>query len=147
MKAVWQRVKEARVEVDSKVIAEIGLGALVLLGVEQGDSDKDVKYIADKCAGLRVFEDDQGKMNLSLKDVGGSILLVSQFTLCGDCRKGRRPSFVKAARPEEANLLYEQVADGIRHRGVPVKTGRFQAMMDVYLINHGPVTLLLDSRR
>lgn len=146
MKAVWQRVKEASVEVDGKELARIGQGALVLLGVEEGDTDRDARYMADKCVGLRVFEDDKGKMNLGLKDVGGSILLVSQFTLLADCRKGRRPSFTRAARPEAANPLYLMVAEEMRKRGVDVKTGVFQAVMDVHLVNNGPVTLILDSR-
>ncbi len=146
MKAVYQRVSKASVVVDGNTVGEIGKGALVLLGVETGDTEKDGAYIADKCEGLRVFEDEEGRMNYSLKDVGGSVLLVSQFTLCGETRKGRRPSFSNAARPDEARRLYEFVADRLREKGVPVQTGVFQAHMEVNLVNDGPVTLLLDSR-
>ncbi len=147
MRAVWQRVSEAEVIVNGDVVGSIGNGALVLLGVTVSDTDRDVRYIADKCANLRVFPDDSGKMNLSLRDIGGSILLVSQFTLYGDCRRGRRPSFTDAAPPEQARGLYLQVAESIRQMGITVETGVFQADMEVHLVNQGPVTLLLDSSK
>ncbi|MBW1966852.1 MAG: D-tyrosyl-tRNA(Tyr) deacylase [Deltaproteobacteria bacterium] len=147
MRAVWQRVSEAWVEVSDKIIGRIGKGALVLLGVESDDTDADAALIAEKCVNLRVFDDKDGRLNLSLADIGGELLLVSQFTLCADCRKGRRPSFVRAAAPGEANRLYELVADMIRDKGIKVKTGRFQSHMKVHLVNDGPVTLLLDSRK
>ncbi len=147
MRAVFQRVVSAYVEADGQRISQIGKGALVLVGAESGDTEKDASYIADKCVNLRVFEDEQGKMNVSIRDVSGSILLVSQFTLLGDCRKGRRPSFAHAAHPEKAEALIKTVADKIHSLGVPVQTGRFGAMMKVGLVNDGPVTLLLDSRR
>ncbi|HID98425.1 MAG TPA: D-tyrosyl-tRNA(Tyr) deacylase [Thermodesulfobacteriaceae bacterium] len=146
MLAVWQTVAEAQVEVAGKTVSRIGRGALVLLGVEKGDTRKDASYIAGKCARLRVFSDSRGLMNLSLADTGGELLLVSQFTLCADCRKGRRPSFVRAARPEEAEDLYEKVAEMIADMGIPVKKGVFRADMQVGLVNDGPVTLLLDSK-
>lgn len=147
MRAVWQRVSEAWVEVSDKIIGRIGKGVLVLLGVESDDTDADAALIAEKCVNLRVFDDKDGRLNLSLADIGGELLLVSQFTLCADCRKGRRPSFVRAAAPGEANRLYELVADMIRDKGIKVKTGRFQSHMKVHLVNDGPVTLLLDSRK
>ena len=147
MRAVWQRVSEAWVEVSDKIIGRIGKGALVLLGVESDDTDADAALIAEKCVNLRVFDDKDGRLNLSFTDIGGELLLVSQFTLCADCRKGRRPSFVRAAAPGEANRLYELVADMIRDKGIKVKTGRFQTHMKVHLVNDGPVTLLLDSRK
>jgi D-tyrosyl-tRNA(Tyr) deacylase len=147
MLAVWQRASDAWVEVNDEIVGHIGKGALVLLGVESGDTDVDAAFIAEKCANLRVFDDQDGRLNLSFADIGGELLLVSQFTLCADCRKGRRPSFVKAATPDEANRLYELVADMIRAKGVEVKTGRFKAHMKVHLVNDGPVTLLLDSRK
>ncbi len=146
MRAVLQRVTEAMVKVDGAVIGSIGVGTLIFVGVEQGDTERDALYLADKCAGLRIFEDGHGRMNLSLAEVGGGVLLVSQFTLCADCRKGRRPSFVRAARPEKAEALYELVGREIRKKGIDVQTGRFGAMMDIHLVNHGPVTILLDSR-
>lgn len=147
MRAVVQRVSEASVTVDGAVVGEIGRGYLVLLGVGQEDTEQDVVTLATKIIGLRVFEDDAGKMNLSLGDVGGQMLVVSQFTLFGDCRKGRRPSFVAAARPELANQLYESFVAEVRGQGIEVQTGRFQAHMDVALVNDGPVTLLLDSTK
>jgi len=147
MRAVVQRVREASVEVDAKIVGAIGLGLLVLLGVEQSDQQADARYIADKIAGLRIFNDAAGKFNLSLDEVGGAVLLVSQFTLHGDCRKGRRPSFIDAARPEHAIPLYESVGHLLRQKGFEVATGVFGAHMDVRLLNDGPVTLLLDSRK
>ncbi|WP_305041829.1 D-aminoacyl-tRNA deacylase [Geoalkalibacter sp.] len=147
MRAVVQRVAEARVEVDGQVVGAIGRGLLVLLGVGEGDGAEDLAYLADKIAGLRIFEDEQGKMNLSVTEVGGAVLVVSQFTLYGDCRKGRRPSFTPAAAPETANRLYEEFVARLRIAGLEVATGVFQAHMGVHLLNDGPVTLLLDSRR
>ena len=147
MRAVVQRVTEASVTVDGTVVGQIGRGFLVLLGIAGDDSEQDVVWLAGKIAGLRVFEDAEGKMNLGLSDVGGAVLLVSQFTLYGDCRKGRRPSFVEAARPEAAVPLYQSMVAELRGLSVPVETGTFQAHMDVRLLNDGPVTLLLDSRR
>ncbi|MGV2333735.1 MAG UNVERIFIED_CONTAM: D-aminoacyl-tRNA deacylase [Planctomycetaceae bacterium] len=145
MRAVVQRVSEASVTVDGSVIGQIGRGFLVLLGISHSDTQKDVVWMATKIAGLRVFEDPEGRMNLGLADVGGAVLLVSQFTLYGDCRKGRRPSFIEAARPEVAVPLYQAVAAELRGAGLQVETGKFQAHMDVRLLNDGPVTLLLDS--
>ena len=147
MRAVLQRVSEARVCVGGATVGEIGQGLLVLLGVGQGDGAADARFLADKIAGLRVFEDAQGKMNLSVEDVGGSLLVVSQFTLYGDCRQGRRPGFSAAAPPELANAFYEQFVGMLRERGLTVATGVFQAEMAVSLVNDGPVTLLLDSRK
>ena len=147
MRAVVQRVTGARVEVDGVVTGAIGRGFLVLLGVEQGDGEADLAYIVSKIEGLRVFEDDGGKMNLALADVGGAVLLVSQFTLCGDARKGRRPSFSAAAAPADGERWYQRAIEGLRAVGLPVETGRFGADMQVHLVNDGPVTLLLDSRR
>lgn len=136
----------AAVRVDRQVAGEIGHGLLVLLGVAQGDSDDDARWMADKLAQLRIFEDEAGKMNRSVQEVGGGVLLVSQFTLLGDTRKGNRPSFVGAAPPEAANALYESVAGMLRARGLPVAQGVFRAQMEVESVNDGPVTLLLDSR-
>ncbi|MCA9005022.1 MAG: D-tyrosyl-tRNA(Tyr) deacylase [Planctomycetaceae bacterium] len=147
MRAVVQRVSRASVTVNGEITGEIEQGFLVLLGVEQGDTQDDVIYLAPKVAGLRVFEDADGKMNLSLSDVNGKMLVVSQFTLLGDCRKGRRPSFVNAARPEQANELYQSFVAEVRGQGIPVETGRFQEHMDVELVNDGPITLLLDSKK
>ena len=147
MRAVVQRVKRAQVSVDGKVIASIGQGFLVLVGVGRGDTEQDAEYIAAKTAGLRVFEDEAGKMNLALADVKGNVLAVSQFTLYGDCRGGRRPSFIEAAPPDEGKRLYEVYVQKLRALGVPVQTGEFQAMMDVELVNDGPVTILLDSKK
>ena len=147
MRAVVQRVSEASVTVAGEVTGQIGRGFLVLLGIAGDDAEKDVIWIAEKIAGLRVFEDAEGRMNLGLADVSGAVLLVSQFTLYGDCRKGRRPSFVEAARPEVALPLYQSAVAELRGQGLVVETGRFQAHMDVRLLNDGPVTLLLDSRR
>jgi D-tyrosyl-tRNA(Tyr) deacylase len=147
MRAVLQRVSEARVRVGGEIVGEIGRGLLVLLGVGQGDGEADVRFLAEKTAGLRIFEDAQGKMNLSVEDVAGAVLVVSQFTLYGDCRQGRRPGFSAAASPERADALYQQFVQCLRQRGLPVATGVFQAEMAVELVNEGPVTLLLDSRK
>ena len=147
MRAVIQRVKSASVTVEGQVVSEINKGLLVFLGVAQEDTPTEVDYIASKVANLRIFEDDEGLMNLSILDVGGECLVVSQFTLYGDCRKGRRPSFIAAARPEKADPLYQAFMDEISRLGVPVKAGIFQAMMDVELINDGPVTIMLDSNK
>lgn len=147
MRAVVQRVKRARVTVAGEEIAAIGPGLLVFLGVGRQDGPADVEYLADKVAGLRVFADGEGKMNLSVRDTGGEVLAVSQFTLYGDCRKGRRPSFTEAAPPEQALDLFRQFVTALASRGLKVATGRFQAEMLVALENDGPVTMLLDSRR
>ena len=147
MRAVVQRVSRARVTVDGVVRGEIDRGLVVLLGVAKGDSDTEAVYLAGKTAGLRIFEDGAGKMSLSLKDVGGKVLVVSQFTLYGDCRRGLRPSFDAAAPPAEAERLYERFCELLRQGGLEVQTGVFQAMMEVQLVNDGPVTILLDSQR
>jgi len=147
MRAVVQRVKESRVEVKGETIGAIGPGLLIFLGVGESDSDRDGAYLADKIANLRIFPDEKGLMNLSLMDTGGAALVVSQFTLWGDCRKGRRPSFAKAARPEMANELYEHFVSHMLGKGLQIATGRFQEMMDVFLVNDGPVTLMLDSKK
>ena len=147
MRAVVQRVDSASVRVKDEIVGQIDRGFLVLLGVGTDDTDADAVALAEKIAGLRVFEDDDGKMNLALNDVDGRMLVVSQFTLFGDCRKGRRPSFVEAARPDQAERLYESFVAEVRGQGLQVETGRFQAHMDVSLVNYGPVTLLLDSRK
>ena len=147
MRAVVQRVTQASVTVAGQVVGETARGLLVLIGVEAGDSEKDAAYIADKVAGLRVFEDDAGKMNLALTDVDGGILAVSQFTLLGDARGGRRPSFITAERPEAADALYRKVVAAWRARSIPVGTGVFRAEMQVHSVNDGPVTILLDSRK
>lgn len=146
MKIVIQRCKSASVEVEGSIVGSIGHGLMILVGVTDGDTEKDARYLADKAAGLRIFEDESGKMNHSVEDVGGSILSVSQFTLYGDCRKGRRPNFMAAARPEPAQALYEAFNDALRARGLAVETGIFGAMMDVSLVNWGPVTLIVDSK-
>jgi len=145
MRAVVQRVSSAQVTVAAEIVGRIGRGFLVLLGVKEGDTSDDAIYLAKKIAGLRVFEDAAGKMNLALAETGGAVLVVSQFTLYGDCRQGRRPSFVEAARPEPADALYRIFVAELRGLGLPVETGRFQQHMDVALVNDGPVTLLLDS--
>ena len=147
MKAVLQRVSRASVTVGGEVVGQIGRGLLVLLGVEQGDSEADAHQLADKTIGLRMFDDAEGKMNLPLTEVGGAMLVVGQFTLLGDCRKGRRPSFVDAAPPEIAEKLYETFVAAVGVQGIPVATGKFRAMMQVELVNEGPVTMLLDSRK
>ena len=147
MRCVIQRVTEASVTVEGEVIGQIGRGFMALIGVSAEDTEKDMKYMAEKVPNLRIFEDEQGKMNLSLKDVGGAILAVSQFTLYGDARGSRRPSFIQAARPEQANALYEQLVAAWRAQGLTVETGRFRAEMQVSLINDGPVTILMDSTK
>lgn len=147
MRAVVQRVSRAKVSVDGWTTGEIGLGVLVLVGVAHEDAEADVNYTADKIAGLRIFEDEEGKMNRSVVDVGGSVLAVSQFTLYGDVRRGKRPSFDAAAPPELARRLYELFVERIRSAGLRCETGRFQAMMQVELVNEGPVTILLDSKK
>ena len=147
MRAVVQRVKEARVEVEGRVVGEIGKGLLVLLGVGAQDTESDGEYLASKIANLRIFPDEKGLMNLSVLDTGGAVLVVSQFTLWGDCRKGRRPSFAHAAPPDRAVTLYQAFMENVRARGLRVASGRFQEMMDVHLINDGPVTLLIDSTK
>ncbi len=146
MQAVIQRVTESEVHVDDQTIGRIGPGLLVLLGVSRADEEKDADYLADKIAHLRIFEDDDGKMNRSLVDTGGEMLIVSQFTLLGDCRKGRRPSFVQAAPPEKAERLYDYFVYQVKLKGVSVATGQFQAKMAVSLVNDGPVTLILESK-
>jgi D-tyrosyl-tRNA(Tyr) deacylase len=147
MRAVLQRVTQASVEVDGEIVGRIGPGWVVLLGVAKGDGDADADWMAEKVANLRAFEDDQGKMNRSVAEIGGAVLVVSQFTLLGDCRGGRRPSFTEAAPPDEADRLYRAVVDRLAATGLPVATGIFRAMMKVELINDGPVTLMLDSRK
>lgn len=147
MRAVVQRVKHSQVTVEEEIVGKIQSGLMVLLGVEDGDTPKDAQYMIDKVANLRIFEDEDEKMNCSIKDVGGDILAVSQFTLLGDCRKGRRPSFINAARPDAANDLYELFVAGVREEGIKVETGVFQADMLVDIANDGPVTLLLDSKK
>ena len=147
MKAVIQRVKSAQVCVDSQVTGKIGKGLLVLLGIGKGDGESDLSFLASKIPELRIFEDASGKFNLSLKEINGEALVVSQFTLYGDCRKGRRPSFTEAEEPVIAKNFYEQFVSKLREQGVPVQTGEFQAKMEVHLINDGPVTLLLDSKQ
>ena len=147
MRAVVQRVSRAAVLVDGREVARIGVGLAVLLGVREGDGEKEADYIAGKIAGLRIFDDAEGRLNLSVADCGGAVLLVSQFTLYGDCHKGRRPSFTRAAEPREAERLYELVAQKLAERGLPVQIGRFQQVMEVSLVNYGPVTILLDSEK
>jgi D-tyrosyl-tRNA(Tyr) deacylase len=147
MRAVLQRVTRASVEVEGQIVGQIGVGWLVLLGVARGDTDEDADRLAEKVAGLRAFEDEAGKMNLAVAAVGGAGRVVSQFTLLGDCRAGRRPSFIDAAEPGEAERLYLRFADKVRALGLAVETGTFRADMKVELLNDGPVTLLLDSRK
>lgn len=145
MRVIVQRSKAAKVVVAGETVGEIEKGFMLLVGVTHEDTEQDVNWLADKIAGLRVFEDDADKMNLSIQDIGGQILSVSQFTLYADCRKGKRPSFVQAARPEQAELLYEQFNERLRSYGIKVETGTFGAMMDVEFTNWGPVTIILDS--
>lgn len=147
MRACVQRVTQASVTVEGEIVGEIARGLLVLLGITAVDTDDDARQLADKICGLRIFEDADDKMNQSLEDIGGAMLVVSQFTLYGDCRKGRRPSFTQAAPPEQAERLYDTFVAGVGMRGIRVATGRFRAHMDVSLVNNGPVTLLLDSRK
>ncbi len=147
MRAVVQRVSRAAVRVNGELVGQIDRGLLVLLGVAQDDSEADVTYMAEKIAGLRIFEDDGGKMNLAIGDAGGAVLAVSQFTLFGDVRRGKRPSFDAAARPEVARRLYERFVEEMRRLGVRCETGRFQEMMAVELVNEGPITILLDSKK
>jgi D-tyrosyl-tRNA(Tyr) deacylase len=148
MRALVQRVRHASVDVEATAHhAEIGPGLLVLLGVEQGDTDDDATWIAGKLVRLRIFRDDEGRMNRSVQDTDGAILLISQFTLAGDCTKGNRPSFVHAAEPEEGNRLYERVARELHEHGVPTRTGEFGADMQVALVNDGPVTILIERRQ
>jgi len=146
MRAVVQRVKQSSVKAGNEIVGQIGSGLLVLLGVARGDTASDANYMVNKIINLRIFEDQDGKMNRSLIDTGGELLAVSQFTLLADCRKGRRPSFVDAAEPQQATDLYEKFVDLVREKGVSVQTGRFQAMMEVALINDGPVTIIIESR-
>ena len=147
MRAVVQRVSRASVEVDGAVVGQIGLGLLVLLGVSANDTESDANYLVEKIAGLRIFEDDDGKMNRCVVDVHGSVLLISQFTLYGDVRRGKRPSFDDAARPEQAHGLYRYVVAQMRLRNLRCETGQFQATMSVSLVNEGPVTIMLDSSK
>ncbi|MBE0575438.1 MAG: D-tyrosyl-tRNA(Tyr) deacylase [Desulfuromonadales bacterium] len=147
MRAIIQRVRQASVVVAEQTVAAIGQGLMVLLGVAQGDTSQDAAYLADKTAGLRIFADDNGKMNCSVEDMHGSILVVSQFTLLGDCRKGRRPGFTDAAPPELADALYQDYVNTLRSRGLTIATGVFRADMQVALVNDGPVTIMLDSRK
>jgi|TARA_Y100000031_G_scaffold3240_1_gene3976 D-tyrosyl-tRNA(Tyr) deacylase len=146
LKAVIQRVKSASVSVDDKIIGEIAVGFLILLGVEQNDTEDDLNYLVKKTVGLRIFKDVNKNMNLSIQDVGGKALVVSQFTLCADTSRGRRPSFIKAANPEEAESMYQQFCEQLNVNDIPIERGRFGAMMDVSLVNDGPVTIILDSR-
>jgi D-tyrosyl-tRNA(Tyr) deacylase len=147
MRAVVQRVKEAKVDVAGQTVGAIGVGLLVFLGVGHSDSEKDCEYLTGKIAHLRIFSDEQGLMNRSVLETGGEVLVVSQFTLWGDCAKGRRPSFTRAAPPEKARLLYEHFTNSIREKGIKTATGVFQEMMEVRLVNDGPVTLLLDTEK
>ncbi len=147
MRLVVQRVTRASVAIGGEVAGEIGSGLVVLLGVGRKDGEKDVVWAVDKISGLRIFDDAEGRMNRSVEDVGGGVLVVSQFTLYGDVRKGRRPAFTSAAEPAEATRLYEAVCEGLRRKGIEVATGRFAARMQVELVNEGPVTILLDSER
>lgn len=147
MRAVIQKVKKASVSVDNKLVSEIGYGFMILLGVKDTDKEEDIEYIKKKISKLRIFEDNEGKMNLSLKDVGGEILMVSQFTLYGDARKGNRPSFSQSAKADKAEKYYEILINQLKDEGFEVKTGIFQTHMEVSLVNDGPVTIILDSER
>ncbi|GIP31422.1 D-aminoacyl-tRNA deacylase [Paenibacillus sp. J2TS4] len=146
MKIVVQRSKEASVTVDGEIVGSIGRGLVLLVGITHDDTEEDARYAADKIAGLRIFEDEEGRMNHSVTDTGGQILSISQFTLYGDCRKGRRPNFMAAARPEQAEPLYNKLNELLRDKGLTVETGRFGEMMDVQLVNWGPVTFIVDSK-
>ncbi len=146
MKVVLQRVRRASVSVDGQIVGSIGKGIMLLIGVADSDTAADIDFVADKCVNLRIFEDDEGKMNRSLLDIGGEVLAISQFTLLGDTRKGRRPSFIRAAPPEQGEMLYERFVETIRSSGVPVETGIFGTMMDVDLLNYGPVTIIVESK-
>lgn len=146
MRVVVQRSKEAQVTVEGRVTGRIDQGLVLLVGVTQEDTEQDARFLAEKLAGLRIFDDEEGKMNLSVKDIGGAILSISQFTLYGDCRKGRRPNFMAAARPEQAEPLYDRFNELLREQGLVVETGVFGAMMDVQLVNWGPVTLIVESK-
>ena len=146
MRAVIQRVKEASVVIDGKVYSNIGRGFLVLLAVEEKDTEKDMEFLLKKIPNLRVFEDENGKMNLSLKDIDGEMLVVSQFTLLGNVKRGLRPDFTRAERPDRAEKMYLEFVEKVREQGIPVKTGKFAALMEVRLINEGPVTIIIDSR-
>ncbi|MBU7319608.1 D-aminoacyl-tRNA deacylase [Paenibacillus oleatilyticus] len=147
MKVVLQRSKAAQVTVNGETVGRIDHGLVLLVGIADGDTEEDARYLADKIAGLRIFEDEQGKMNHSVLETGGQVLSISQFTLYGDCRKGRRPNFMAAARPELAEPLYERFNGMLREAGLHVETGRFGAMMDVSLVNDGPVTLIVESKQ
>lgn len=147
MRAILQRVSQGSVEIDSEVVGKIGPGLVIFLGIGQEDNESDIKYLAEKIINLRIFEDDAGKMNCSALDKKLELLVISQFTLYGDCRKGRRPSFSTAASPNEAALIYDKFITEINKYGLKVETGRFQAMMNIELVNTGPVTMLLDSKR
>ena len=145
MIAVLQRVTTGKVKIGDRIVGDIDNGLVILLGVHRDDKEEDIIFLADKVIGLRIFNDNNGKMNISLQDADGSVLVISQFTLCGDWRKGRRPSFTKAADPDKGKLLYEGFIDAVRSRGINVETGEFGAAMDVSLVNNGPVTFVLDS--
>ncbi|PKM85759.1 MAG: D-tyrosyl-tRNA(Tyr) deacylase [Firmicutes bacterium HGW-Firmicutes-11] len=147
MRAVVQRVKSSNVAVDGTITGSIGLGLTVLLGVEEADNSADASYMAEKITGLRIFEDEEGKMNRSVLDVGGEILAISQFTLFGDCRKGKRPSFIRAARPEQADVLYQEFISECKSKGIRVAEGVFRAEMLVNIANDGPVTIMIDSKK
>ena len=146
MIAVIQRCSRGKVTVSEKVVGEIDNGLVILLGVQKGDTEKDADFLVNKISGLRIFSDENDKMNLSIKDVNGSALVISQFTLCGDTKKGRRPSFIKAATPDDGNRLYEYFMSEMKKSGVPIESGEFGAMMDVALVNNGPVTFVLNSK-
>ena len=147
MRAVVQRVKQAKVEVEGRVVGQIGAGLLVLVGVAKSDTRGDADYMADKLTGLRIFPDEAGKMNRDIVEAGGGLLVVSQFTIYADVRKGRRPGFDRAADPQLARLLYDYLVQALRQRGIPVETGTFQALMAVHLVNDGPVTIIVDSEK